>query len=83
MATTQGLRHCCYHYCHCNLGKQRDFDIVVIRAVESVFKSNPIFSIFSDFSISSDFLSDFIRFLSDFFRFLDFSRLSDLPIPQL
>ena len=25
----------------------------------------------------------FIQFLSDFFRFLDFSRLLELPIPQL
>ena len=66
MATTQGLRHCCYHYCHCNLGKQRDFDIVVIRAVESEFKSSPIFS---DFPILYDILSDFIRFLSDFSDF--------------
>ena len=46
------------------------------RAVESEFKSNPIFPIFSAFPISSDFLSDFIRFL-------DFFRLLDLPIPQL
>ena len=53
------------------------------RAVESEFKSNPIFPICSDFPILSDFLSDFIWFLSDFFRFLDFSRLLDLPIPQL
>ena len=54
-----------------------------IRAVESEFKSNPIFPIFSDFPILSDFLSDFIWFLSDFFRFLDFSRLLDFQIPQL
>ena len=46
------------------------------RAVESEFKSNLIFPIFSDFPILSDFLSDFIRFL-------DFSRLLDLSIPQL
>ena len=50
------------------------------RAVESEFKSNPIFPIVSDFI---QFFSDFIQFLSDFFRFLDFSRLLDLPIPQL
>ena len=37
------------------------------RAVESEFKLK----------------SDFSDFLSDFFRFLDFSRLLDLPIPQL
>ena len=49
---------------------------VLIRAVESEFKSNLIFS---DFPI----LSDFNLILSDFFRFLDFSRLLDLPIPQL
>ena len=40
---------------------------VVNRAVESEFKSNPIFPIFSDFLILSDFLSNFPHFrLSDF-----------------
>ena len=57
-----------------DLGKQRDFDIIVIRAVESEFKSNPIFPIFSSFPILYDILYDFIRFLSNFIRFLsDFS----------
>ena len=49
--------------------------LVYIRAVESEFKSNPIFPIFSDFPILSDFLSDFIRFFqifSDFLTFPDF-----------
>ena len=40
---------------------------VGIRAVESEFKSNPIFPIFfSDFPISSDFLSDFYPIFSAF-----------------
>ena len=53
--------------------------IIQFRAVESEFKSNPIFPNFSEFPILSNFLSDFILFLSnfypifsDFFRFLDF-----------
>jgi len=51
-----------------------------IRAVESEFKSNLIFPFFSDFI---RLYPIFIPFLSHFFRFLDFSRLLDLPIPQL
>ena len=53
---------------------------VCTRAVESEFKSNPIFPIFSDFPILSDLLSDFIQFLSDFFpifRLFPTFRLAD------
>ena len=46
---------------------------IATRTVESEFKSNPIFTNFSDFPVVSDFLSDFIRFLSNFYLiFSDF-----------
>ena len=51
--------------------------------MESEFKSTPIFPILSDFPILTDFVFDFYPIFTDCFRFLDFSRLLDLPIPQL